>query len=236
MEQIRTNPYITINPVEPYLLARSTNRILERAQHTTSDSDIPRRRWLGIDIDPDRVSGISSTDAEMSEAAQVLEELRGALSVRGWADPIVVMSGNGYWALYRIDLPNDPNSTNLLRGVLDTLGNEFDSTSAHVDRTVYNAGRIMPLPGTLKVKGDATVDRPHGRVKLISVPDEIVAVTETQLQEIVVTKAVEAQHPSATRGGVGRTVRGLADILMEHGIEFQEQNPDTDLTPSNVSS
>ena len=67
----RANVYITVNPVVHDLLARSNNRIRESAKHTTSDSDIPQRRWFGIDIDPARPSGISSTDQELAQASQV---------------------------------------------------------------------------------------------------------------------------------------------------------------------
>ena len=86
---------------------------------------------------------------------------------------MIVMSGNGYWVLYRIDLPNDPESANLLKTVLAALGNELDTPLAHVDPTVYNTARIMPLPGTLKAKGDETTDRPHRRVELLSAPESL---------------------------------------------------------------
>ena len=39
-------------------MARAKDRLLNYAQHTTSDSDIIRRKLLLIDIDPCRASGI----------------------------------------------------------------------------------------------------------------------------------------------------------------------------------
>ncbi len=45
--------YTTLNLCPPALLARSANRMTERPKHTTGDSEIGRRRWLVIDIDPD---------------------------------------------------------------------------------------------------------------------------------------------------------------------------------------
>jgi hypothetical protein len=56
--------YITLNPTNPALLARSANRLQNRVQVTTSDSDIFARRWLLLDFDPVRPSGISSMDKE----------------------------------------------------------------------------------------------------------------------------------------------------------------------------
>ena len=52
--------YVTLNSVNPALLARRANRIklrLSRKDATTADADILRRRWLPIDIDPVRPSG-----------------------------------------------------------------------------------------------------------------------------------------------------------------------------------
>ena len=56
--------YYTPNPVEPALLARAANRFRDMGQRdpSTADKDIPRRRWLLIDCDAIRPSGISSSE------------------------------------------------------------------------------------------------------------------------------------------------------------------------------
>lgn len=51
--------YVTLNPVAPALLARAANRIKPRARETTQDKDILRRRWLLIDVDPIRPTGVT---------------------------------------------------------------------------------------------------------------------------------------------------------------------------------
>lgn len=56
--------YVTLNTVNPALLARRANRIkmrLSRKDATTADADIIRRRWLPVDIDPVRPSGSRPT-------------------------------------------------------------------------------------------------------------------------------------------------------------------------------
>ena len=76
--------YVTPNPVNPALLARASNRIRPVGKYDplTGDADITKRRWLPIDLDPVRPSGISSTDQEHSlaveRAFQIREELRSA--------------------------------------------------------------------------------------------------------------------------------------------------------------
>src|SRR5437879_5705216 len=52
--------YVTLNPVMPDLLARASGRLKSRADFTTSDGEILRRRCLLLDFDPRRPAGISS--------------------------------------------------------------------------------------------------------------------------------------------------------------------------------
>ena len=97
--------YVTLNVVNPALLARRANRIkmhLTRSDATTSDADIIRRRWLPIDIDPLRPSGVSSTDAEHELALAKAEEIAGWLSGLGFPEPLTGDPGNGAHLLYRI--------------------------------------------------------------------------------------------------------------------------------------
>jgi len=56
--------YLTLNPCNPALLARSNNRVKSRAKQTTSDADTAQRRWFALDFDPVRPGGVSSTDYE----------------------------------------------------------------------------------------------------------------------------------------------------------------------------
>ncbi|HXH23059.1 MAG TPA: hypothetical protein VNN10_13630, partial [Dehalococcoidia bacterium] len=82
------NIFFTLNPVHPDLIARSNNRIT-RQRETTPDGEVTRRSLLLIDIDPDRPSGISSTDAELAEARRVLDAALAFLTDSGWPEPLV---------------------------------------------------------------------------------------------------------------------------------------------------
>src|SRR5215213_6994244 len=66
--------YATLNPVNAALLARAANRVKDRPKATTSDRDIILRRWLLVDIDPVRPSGVSATDEEKLAAHLRAEE------------------------------------------------------------------------------------------------------------------------------------------------------------------
>jgi hypothetical protein len=165
--------YITLNPVLPALLARAVNRLRERAEITTSDSDILRRRWLLIDFDPVRPAGISSTDAEhgraMSVACGAMDDLHGA----GLGDPVVADSGNGAHVLYQLDLPNDRHATDLVAKVLSGVAARCGTDDVAVDLTVFNAARVVKLYGTMACKGDNIPERPHRRSRLLQVPPHV---------------------------------------------------------------
>ena len=71
--------YFTLNAVNPALLARSPEQITEYLDTTTSDADVVRRRWILIDVDPQRPSGIPSSDEELDAARIVAGEVRDCL-------------------------------------------------------------------------------------------------------------------------------------------------------------
>jgi hypothetical protein len=162
--------YVTFNPCNPALLARAANRLKERAEQTTSDGDILRRRWLLLDFDPKRPSGISSTDAEhgraITTACGVFDDLRGQ-----FGDPVVADSGNGCHLLYRLDLPNDSASTELVKHILAGVAARCAPDDVDVDLGVFNASRIVKMWGTLACKGDNLPDRPHRRSRLLEIPE-----------------------------------------------------------------
>jgi hypothetical protein len=99
--------YITLNPVNPALLARASNQFKNWSQCTTNDADIVRREWMLVDVDPQRPTGISSTNEEKAAAKKLAIEVRNWLREQGWAEPVVCDSGNGFHLLYPIDLPNN---------------------------------------------------------------------------------------------------------------------------------
>ena len=176
--------YVTLNPVRTDLLARAVNRVIRFAKNTTSDSDILSRRWFALDFDPVRPSGISATDAEHEAALDRMQQCKDWLRTQGWPDPVLADSGNGGHLLYRIDLPNDAASTDLVKRCLQALGLLFSDDQVIVDLSTYNASRIWKVYGTLAAKGDNTPDRPHRLAKLLEVPSRIEVVSPELLAQL----------------------------------------------------
>lgn len=182
--------YVTVNPVKNELLNRAVNRVRPAGREPTScDSDILCRRWLLVDCDAKRVSGIPSSDAEHTLAAEKAEEIRSGLASMGWSEPIVTDSGNGAQLMYRIDLPTDDGR--LLENVLKSIA-PASSDAVDVDITVFNPARIWRLPGTMNCKGDSTDDRPHRMASIVSVPQELEIISREQLQAVCVSAPASA--------------------------------------------
>jgi len=217
--------YVTLNEVNPALLARRANRIkmhLSRGDATTSDADIVRRCWLPIDIDPVRPSGVSATDAEHALALTKADEIAAWLSGTGFPEPVRGDSGNGAHLLYRIDLPNDETATKLVKAVLSVLDKRFSASGVSVDPANYNAGRIWKLYGTVTRKGDDTAERPHRRSRIISAPEEVVVVSREQLEALASQLTGEfLAHPPAPEGAAV----DLRSWLLSHGIAIRSEKP-----------
>ncbi|WP_425515767.1 hypothetical protein [Methanofollis formosanus] len=216
--------YVTLNVVDPALLARRANRVkmrLTRSDPTTADADINRRRWLPIDLDPVRPSGVSSTDEEHAAAIERADAIARWLSEQGFPDPVKADSGNGAHLLYAIDLPNDDEATALVKGVLATLDLVFSNDSVVVDTANFNAARIWELYGTLSRKGDHTPDRPHRRAKILAVPEHAEIVTADLLRAIATPLPVDAPAPPKGK----KAPVDLGAWLSAHGIGVRSTRP-----------
>jgi AAA domain len=215
--------YVTLNPVRPALLARAENKVKRSLRETTSDKDVLRRRWLLVDADPNLPSGISSTDAEKEAALQLAREVYSYLREQGWPEPIAGDSGNGAHLLYAVDLPNDADSLQLVKRVLEALSFKFSDERVKIDTSVCNASRISKLYGTTARKGDSTEARPHRPSRLLKVPDERVEASRGQLEAVA---ALVPDQPRTKRGNVAfRHEFDLQSWVREYGVAVRREGP-----------
>ena len=183
--------YVTLNPVNPALLARAANRIRSVGRDpTTTDADTVCRRWLPVDCDAGRPAGISSSDPEHEAALSKAREIRDGLALLGWPEPVMVDSGNGAQLLYAIDLP--ATDDDLARKCLTEIA-KAGSEAVKIDLSVHNPARIWRLPGTMNCKGDHTGDRPHRMAKILSAPERAEVVGRGKLEAI--TECIEVSVP-----------------------------------------
>jgi hypothetical protein len=180
------NVYFSINPVWSELAGTNL---------ASNSAMIERRRYLYIDVDPERwatdesgsqnklTSEWCSTAAEKQTARELLERTRAYLDEQRWPEPAFVNSGNGWALLYRIDVPTDDN--HLVKRCLHALKQicETPELRAHIDPPVSDANRHTKIPGTLNCKLVGP-ERPRRRSALVSVPDPWLLVPTEQLEAL----------------------------------------------------
>jgi hypothetical protein len=197
---------------------RTLNPVRSDLEKAANDRDILSRQQLLIDSDPIRPANTNATDEERNAAIDRACDIAAFLTDQGWADPVFIDSGNGAHLNYRVDLPNDKLSRQLIRDVLIELAKRFDDDKVKVDRSVHNASRIAKLPGTWARKGPETPDRPHRMARLISVPNSIGVVTVDQLSALVNPPKVKPEvnghvhfQATATNGTLDAYVRSAIE-------------------------
>ena len=214
--------YITLNEIAPALIARRANRVKMRLgakDSTTADGDILRRRWLPVDIDPVRPSGVSSTDEERDLAFRKAGEISRGSRSTGFPIRCSGDSGNGAHLLYRIDLPNDEQSKRLVQQCLSVMHLFFSDERCTVDTAVFNAARIWKLYGTVSRKGDHTPERPHRRSHLLAVPDPVEVVPVEMLEQLagLLPSADPGSGPGIPAWGIPPGTRGPGPATARYG-------------------
>lgn len=210
--------YATVNPVNPDLLARACNRLRGITREaTTADTDILSRRWLLVDCDPKRVSGVSSSDSEHEAAISMACKIRSGLSASGWPDPILLDSGNGAQMMYRIDLPVEDGG--LVQRCIAGIATAGDD-KVDVDLTVFNPARIWRIPGTMNCKGDDVKTRPHRMAQILSVPEKFGIVTPEQMEIAASWKsAATAEQTTSLPNGCVQTTTSLPREVSDFDLD-----------------
>jgi hypothetical protein len=199
--------YFTLNPLKSDIPERSRNDIgTDRPVQAAKDEDVLGRRWLLVDVDPNRaVADTSATDQEKQTAWDVIDRIKAYLTGQGWPEPVVANSGNDYHLLYLIDLPSADGG--LVQRVLKGLGRQFNTDDATVDKQVFNPARFTKAYGTMARKGEHTRERPHRRSGVLSIPESVEVVTINLLQELAAT----APDTSAAANTTTSTSRHAVD-------------------------
>lgn len=142
------------------------------------------------------------------------------LTERGWSEPIVADSGNGAHLLYPIDLPNDDESTMLIKRALEALDFQFSNETVNVDKGVFNAARIWKLYGTMACKGDHTDERPHRLSQILSCPEELKEVSAEQLKSLAaICPTMQIKGKSASKKSNTEEGFNLEEFIEQHELD-----------------
>jgi len=213
--------YINLHKISPALLGRARNRIEYFKPIASKDEDVIARKYLLVDIDPERPAGTSASEDEVQHAKAKVNEVRAELDSELGAPSIVAFSGNGYHLLYEVDLPNDKASSEIFKDCLKILSDRYSDDNAKIDTAVYNASRIVRLYGTFARKGDEIPeqDRVHRRSKIIETNESIL--TCEQLRTFVANNK-QFSTSSCIQGRIRwpwQTAEEFFEYLAERGVE-----------------
>lgn len=229
-----TNIYITINKVNEDCYAREQHDCFRQTDANTHDHEIDRYEWLFIDLDPERVTEVSSSDEEIEEARLLSDKVFNYLQSLGFKEPIRALSGNGYHLLYKIDLANNDESKTLLERCLSNLAAMFNNGKVKIDVVNFNPSRVCKLYGTLAQKGSNTKKRPHRMSEILSVPSKI------ECNDIDLLRALADELPEVPKAArkttrIGTTpapIEGfdLESWLDKYGLEYLRTESGQDCT------
>ncbi len=164
--------YVTIQRINPALLARRCNR-MEVGGKGTGDGEVVGYRWIPLDFDAVRPTDVSSSDEEHELAIHRARNARDWLVTEGFDQWALADSGNGAHLL----LPADygAGEKEKVRAFIAAVAERFSDDAVKVDLTVFNPSRIWKLYGTKACKGDdfkggaGNPPRPHRIARLLEV-------------------------------------------------------------------
>lgn len=210
------NIYFVLNEINDACYSREQKeKLYENPKNTTSDTDISKREWVLIDIDPVRPSGVSATDDEKKHAMEIGNKVFKFLRDAGFAEPVCADSGNGVHLLYKVSMANDAANAELIKKFLQVLDLYFSDNHAQVDKSVFNASRITKLYGTSSRKGNSDVLRPHRLSGIVKCPKEI-KMSPIALFERIANMLPEQEKPSYNNNY--NADFNLDDFISKHNI------------------
>ena len=222
--------YFTLNEINDDLYSREQrDQFVKKPKSTTTDGDIVRRKFILIDLDPNRAAGISANDAEFEKAHLKAVEVYRYLLRCGFKEPIITTSGNGYHIYLPCDMPNDESHTELVKRFLQGLSKLYTDEYVEIDEKVYNAARIDKLIGTWAKKGSDSNDRKWRIAKFVKIPNDLSPNDDSLFEQVAKLAPNDEPKilPNTRFINRGNMPFNLVTWMNEHGIKYREKRNGT---------
>lgn len=227
LEYLESKPdlqvYFILNAINPDCYGRVQREQLAYKTKTTADDEIIGRKWLMIDLDPKRTSGISSSQEELEYAHQKALEVYRFLRDKGFYDPVVCMSGNGYHLMYSCKIAVSKETDALIERFVNALAMLFTDDKVDVDKKCTNKARLSKVYGTTAKKGSNSPERPWRLSKIVKVPDEIKANDIEYIKKVAELYPEDTPKPSQDNNW-GQEKFDVESFLMKHNIGYKKEN------------
>lgn len=218
------NIYITLQALNPACYSRAQADHFKENAGSTADSDVDGFNWLFVDLDPERVTGVSSSAEELAMASGLAKRVYEYLKDLGFCEPLRAVSGNGYHLLYKIQLKNTSENKELLKKCLETLAMLFNSEAVKIDTVNFNPSRICKLYGTLAQKGSNTKERPHRMAFIKNHSQKIEYTDKIYLEKLARQCPVVEQQQPARYNNYQPEQFDVEDFMQRYGIGYTAKN------------
>lgn len=219
--------YFVLNRIDESCYARpQCEKFIKSVKVSTNDNDIISRCFVMIDCDPIRKSSVNSSEFEFNCAMQKARDIFRFLRDNGFEDAIVCHSGNGAHLQLAVDLPNDEETTNILKRFYQYLGQKFTDENVDIDQKVFNLGRLCKTYSTVAKKGANLPDRPWRQSKILYVPKELKKTSIEKFKAIadLLPKEEPKQISKSTWNKYDNSERfDLENWLKSYGIEYRKK-------------
>lgn len=191
-------------------------------QKLTADHNILHRRHFFVDGDTTHPKDQNATDAELDAGWKDYRKVLDYLAELGFPAPLIVFTGNGWQAWYRIDLRA---SSNLVERFLKALSRRFSTSALHIDESVHNPARVGRMPGTMNRKGPHTSERPQRLAKIVEAPSGLQVVPRALLEAVAGPEdASEAMPAEASNDNVSDPFDAMTPNLFDVDGFLAEHN------------
>lgn len=219
------NVYIILNIINEACYSRRQRDKFLVVKNATGDNDMTAYDWIFIDIDPQRPKDTSSTDIQLEKAKDMCVRVYNYLCDQGFPRPVVGFSGNGYHLLYKVQMLNTKENSELIKKFLETLDELFTDNDTKVDKVNFNPSRPCKLYGSVAQKGLSTKERPHRMSYIVKIPEEIKPVEKGYLEKIVKVFDNEDANPNKYNNYNSRDF-DLEEWLDKYGLRYRKASHD----------
>ena len=197
-------------------------RLIMKPKNTTNNEEIVGRKWIMIDLDPKRASGVNSSNQELEYAHKKAVAVYKFLRDNGFNDPVVCMSGNGYHLMYACRIGVSQETDLLIERFINALAMLFTDEQVDVDKKCKNRARLSKVYGTTAKKGANSDDRPWRTSYIVKAPDEVKINDIEYIKKIANLYPEDRPAPSPDNNW-GQSKFDIESFLQKYSIEYKKE-------------
>jgi len=121
--------------------------INERKPTGDKDDDVEYITCIGHDIDAH-----SGGQESFLKAQEVAIKIKDDCIAKGYNEPMMVCSGRGFWIIHKVTpIENTKENQKRIKQFGKFIKEKYEVEGIEIDSSVYNASRIVRIPGTLNI-------------------------------------------------------------------------------------